>query len=59
MIGLAGEVKKGLVEQGIVDVPVIDPGILAVKVAEALADLGLSHSKRTYPTPPEKLIVGY
>jgi allantoin racemase len=59
MIGLAGEVQKGLVEQGIVDVPIIDPGILAVKVAEALADLGLSHSKRTYPTPPEKLIVGY
>lgn len=59
MIGLAEEVEKGLVGQGIADVPVIDPGILAIKVAEALADLGLSHSKRTYPTPPEKLIVGY
>ena len=59
MIGLAEEVEKGLVGQGIADVPVIDPGILAIKVAEALADMGLSHSKRTYPTPPEKEIVGY
>ena len=41
------------------DVPVIDPAILAVKIAEALVDTGLSHSKRTYPHPPEKEIVGY
>jgi hypothetical protein len=33
--------------------------MLAVKVAEAFADMGLSHSKRTYPVPPEKEIVGY
>jgi allantoin racemase len=59
MIGLAEEVEKGLAEQGIADVPVIDPGVLAVKVAEALVDTGLSHSKRTYPQPPEKEIVGY
>ena len=59
MIGLAEEVEKGLVAQGIADVPVIDPGVLAVKVAEALADIGLSHSKRTYPHPPEKEIAGY
>jgi allantoin racemase len=59
MIGLAGEVEKGLVGQGITDVPVIDPGVLAVKFAEALADIGLSHSKRTYPQPPDKEIAGY
>jgi len=59
MAGLAEEVKKGLEGQGIFDVPVIDPAILAVKVAEALVDMGLSHSKRTYPNPPEKEIVGY
>ncbi len=59
MIGLAEVVERGLVGQGIADVPVIDPGILAIKVAEALADLGLSHSKRTYLTSPEKEIVGY
>ncbi len=59
MIGLTGDVKKGLEDRCIVDVPVIDPAILAVKIAEALVDMGLSHSKRTYPNPPEKEIVGY
>lgn len=59
MIGLAGDVNKGLKDRGIADVPVIDPAILAVKVAEALAGMGLSHSKRTYPYPPEKEIIGY
>ncbi len=59
MAGLAAKVEEGLRGAGIVDVPVIDPAILALKVAEALADMGLSHSKRTYPAPPEKQIVGY
>lgn len=59
MAGLAKEVEQGLSKQGITDVPVIDPAILALKIAEALADMGLSHSKRTYPTPPEKQIIGY
>jgi allantoin racemase len=59
MIGLDRAVKEGLRQQGITDVPVIDPGILNLKIAEALADIGLTHSKRTYPMPPEKEIVGY
>jgi allantoin racemase len=59
MIGLDKDVKEGLKKQGISDVPLIDPGILNLKIAEALADIGLTHSKRTYPTPPEKEIVGY
>jgi allantoin racemase len=59
MIGLADQVEKGLAEEGITDVPVIDPGVLALKVGEALVDIGLSHSKRTYPQPPKKEIVGY
>jgi allantoin racemase len=59
MIGLDKDVKEGLRKQGITDVPVIDPGILNLKIAEALADIGLTHSKRTYPVPPEKEIVGY
>jgi allantoin racemase len=59
MIGLGPEVLKGLAGHGIRDVPVIDPAILAVKVAEALVDIGLSHSKRTYPHPPPKEIVGF
>jgi allantoin racemase len=59
--GMAGTVPAllaGLERQGISDVPVIDPTVLAVKVAEALVDLRLSHSKRTYPSPPDKEILG-
>jgi allantoin racemase len=59
MAGLAKDVEEGLKKEGIDDVPVIDPAILALKVAEALADMGLTHSKRTYPAPPEKEIIGY
>lgn len=59
MTGLAEEVEEGLKKEGITDVPVIDPAVLALKVAEALADMGLSHSKRTYPVPPEKEITGF
>jgi len=59
MAGMAGAVEEGLRQQGIADVPVIDPGLLAFKMAEALAGMGLSHSKRTYPSPPKKEIVGY
>ncbi|HJX39396.1 MAG TPA: aspartate/glutamate racemase family protein [Anaerolineae bacterium] len=59
MAGLVPGLLAGLERKGIADVPVIDPTVLAVKVAEALVDLRLSHSKRTYPCPPEKRIVGY
>lgn len=59
LVGLASDVKRGLEEQGIADVPLIDPAVLAVKMAEVLVDTGLTHSKRTYPRPPEKEIVGY
>jgi allantoin racemase len=59
MAGMARDVEEGLRQQGLIDVPVIDPAKLALKIAEALADMGLSHSKRTYPTPPKKEIVGY
>lgn len=31
--------------------PVINPGPVAVKLAEAIVDLGLSHSKLAYPAP--------
>jgi allantoin racemase len=59
MTGLAEEVKEGLRKQGIANVPIVDPAIVALKVAEALVDIGLSHSKRTYPAPPKKEIIGY
>jgi allantoin racemase len=59
MAGMVHGLVVGLQRHGITDVPVIDPTVLAVKMAEALVGLPLSHSKRTYPTPPEKEIVGY
>jgi allantoin racemase len=42
--GLASRVAK------ILGIPVLDPGQTAVKFAEMLVDLGLSHSKKAYPT---------
>jgi allantoin racemase len=33
------------------DVPVVNPGPVALKLAEALVDLRLSHSKRAFPSP--------
>lgn len=58
MMGLALEVEEGLRERGC-PVPVIDPATVALKTAEALVDLGLSHSKKSYPYPPKKEIIGY
>jgi len=59
MAGLAQQVEDGVRENGIGDVPVLDRAVLALNIAEALAEVGLSHSKRTYPVPPEKEIVCY
>jgi allantoin racemase len=33
------------------EVPLINPGLVAFKLCETLLDLGLSHSKRAYPSP--------
>jgi allantoin racemase len=38
---------------GRVDVPVIDPGPLALKMLELWHSLGLTHSKRAWPSPAE------
>ena len=59
MAGMVQGLHEGLEAHGIKDVPVIDPTVLAVKIAEAMVDLRLAHSKRTYPIPPDKMIVGY
>jgi allantoin racemase len=32
-------------------VPVLNPGLISLKICEMLLDLGLSHSKRAYPGP--------
>jgi len=58
LAGLAQQIENALRERGH-EVPVIDPASTALKVAEALVDLKLAHSKRTYPYPPEKEVVGY
>jgi len=47
--GLAPHVSKAL------GIPVLDPGRTAVKFAEMLVDLGLSHSKKAYP-PNERVL---
>ncbi|UVO50725.1 aspartate/glutamate racemase family protein [Sphingomonas sp. SUN019] len=36
---------------GVLPVPVINPGVVAWKQAETLVSLGLSHSKRAFPSP--------
>jgi allantoin racemase len=59
MLGCALGVQQGLERRGYSGVPVIDPVPAAIKMAEALIDLGLSHSKRTYQNPPPKRVVGY
>lgn len=33
------------------DVPVVNPGPVAIKITESLVQLGLTHSKAAYPTP--------
>ena len=35
-----------------IGVPAVNPVKVAVKTAETLIDLGLTHSKRAYPVPP-------
>ena len=53
MAGLADQVKHGLAEQGY-NIPVLDPLIVALKLAEILVDMKTSQSRLTYPSPPEK-----
>jgi allantoin racemase len=59
MVGLAEAVRAELEGMGITGVPIIDPLSVAVRLAEALAELGLSHSKRSYPTPASKRVFGF
>lgn len=53
MAGLGDQIKDGLGKRHY-DVPVIDSALVALKLAEILADMKISHSKLTYPQPPEK-----
>jgi len=58
LMGCAAAVRRGLLEKGI-DVPVIDPVPAALRLAGALVDSGLAHSKLTSPPPPDKAMPGY
>jgi len=58
MLGCADAVRDGLLRDGL-DVPVIDPVPVTVNVAAALVRSRLAHSKRAYPEPPKKNVVGY
>ena len=50
MAKIAEEIQKEL------GVPVVEPAAAAIKVAEALVQMKLSHSKRSFKTPPKKEI---
>ena len=58
MLGCADTIENNLKEKGY-NVPVIDPIPLAVNSAYVLAKLKLSQSKKCYPYPPEKGMVGF
>jgi allantoin racemase len=55
LAGLAAQIQAGLAERGWA-VPVLDPPMVALKLAESLVDMGYAPSKRTYPRPPSKKI---
>jgi allantoin racemase len=59
MRGCADGLRAALAERGYSGIPVIDPVVATYKIAEALVDLGLAPSERTYPAPRDKTIVGY
>jgi len=48
MIGIAKEVQETI------KIPVVDPIMAALKFAEMVVDMKISHSKIAYPTPPPK-----
>jgi allantoin racemase len=58
LMGCAAGLREGLLAEGI-DVPVIDPIPTAISIAAGIVRAGLSHSKTTYPAPPEKELIGY
>jgi allantoin racemase len=59
MVGVTQAVEQELARRGYPDVPVIDSIAWAVKLAEAVAGMGLRHSKMSWPFPPLKRIDGY
>ncbi|GAA3526053.1 aspartate/glutamate racemase family protein [Nocardioides daeguensis] len=52
MAGFAAELSAALADRGHPGIPVVDPITAALRLAEAIAGMGLRPSLRTYPTPP-------
>ncbi len=55
---MSSQVKEHLASGGN-PIPVLDPLRVAIKHAENLVDMGISHSKITYPYPQIREIIGY
>lgn len=53
MLGLAESLMRALKKAGL-PVPVVDPSAAAIGYLQLLIRGGLTHSKRAYPSPPEK-----
>lgn len=49
----------GGAHKGYLGIPVVEPALCALKLCEALVDMGLAHSKRTHPFPRAKLMDGW
>ena len=58
MLGCAQGIRGQLLKRGF-DVPVIDPLVAAIQMAEAIVSSDLSHSRHAYQTPPAKDLIGY
>lgn len=51
VLGCTGMAPMARYLNQVLDVPVVEPGAAAIKVAELLAQLGWRHSKRCFPLP--------
>lgn len=51
LTGYAAKVHDKLTELGFLEIPILDPLPVAVRLAQLLLQLGLAHSKYTYPSP--------
>jgi len=58
VLGCTGMSPVAAFLQQQLEVPVVDPAVAALTLAESLVRMRLSHSKKCYLTPPKKEIVG-
>jgi len=55
MAEMAEEIQAGLSQRGI-EVPLLNPPLVALRLAESMIALKLSHSQRTFASPGEKAV---